>query len=63
MIGSFVFRDGVSDHGLHTLGIVLVAAGSAVLLLTVLNRRLISRDTSSRNTPSPAEYPTKENTS
>jgi MFS family permease len=44
VIGSIVFRDGASDHGLHTLGIVLVAAGLAVLLLTVLDRRLMSRD-------------------
>ncbi|MEV8107921.1 hypothetical protein, partial [Streptomyces sp. NPDC088135] len=38
-----VFRDGASDHGLHTLGVVLVAAGLAVLLLTVLDRRLMGR--------------------
>ncbi len=49
VIGSIVFRDGASDHGLHTLGIVLVAAGLAVLLLTVLDRRLMKN------------APTKEN--
>lgn len=37
VIGGIVFRDGASDHGLHTLGVVLVAAGLAVLLLTVLD--------------------------
>ncbi|MET8784699.1 MFS transporter [Streptomyces sp. NPDC004589] len=42
VIGGIVFRDGASDHGLHILGIVLVAAGFAVLLLTVLDRRLSS---------------------
>ncbi|MFJ3303797.1 MFS transporter [Streptomyces sp. NPDC086549] len=42
VIGSAVFRDGASDHGLHTLGLVLVAAGLAVLLLTVLDRDLMS---------------------
>ncbi|MEU2589174.1 MFS transporter [Streptomyces avermitilis] len=45
VIGSIVFRDGASDHGLHTLGFVLVAAGVAVLLLTVLDRRLTARTT------------------
>ncbi|MGW7042261.1 MFS transporter [Streptomyces avermitilis] len=45
VIGSIVFRDGASDHGLHTLGFVLVAAGVAVLLLTVLDRRLMARRT------------------
>ncbi|MGA5130023.1 MFS transporter [Streptomyces olivoreticuli] len=49
VIGSIVFRDGASDHGLHTLGIVLVVAGLAVLLLTVLDRRLMKN------------APTKEN--
>ena len=43
VIGSIVFRDGASDHGLHVLGLVLVAAGVAVLLLTVLDRRLMAR--------------------
>ncbi|GAA4623605.1 hypothetical protein GCM10023196_020440 [Actinoallomurus vinaceus] len=41
--GGIVFRDGVGDHGLHTLGVVLVAAGVVVLLLTVLDRRLMGR--------------------
>jgi predicted MFS family arabinose efflux permease len=45
VIGSIVFHDGVSDHGLHTLGLVLVGAGLAVLLLTVLDRRLMGRST------------------
>ncbi|MGW1019751.1 MFS transporter [Streptomyces niveus] len=43
VIGGLVFRDGVSDHGLHTLGLVLVVAGFAVLSLTVLDRRLMGR--------------------
>ncbi|MGW6512378.1 MFS transporter [Streptomyces niveus] len=46
VIGGLVFRDGVSDHGLHTLGLVLVVAGLAVLSLTVLDRRLMGRGTS-----------------
>ncbi|MFE6687585.1 MFS transporter [Streptomyces sp. NPDC057743] len=41
VIGGIVFRDGASDHGLHTLGLVLATAGAAVLLLTVLDRRLM----------------------
>ncbi|MFJ4417927.1 MFS transporter [Streptomyces sp. NPDC088925] len=41
VIGGIVFRAGTSDGGLHTLGFVLVGAGLAVLLLTVLDRRLM----------------------
>jgi len=43
VIGGLVFRHGATDHGLHILGIVLVAAGAVVLLLTVLDRRLMDR--------------------
>lgn len=45
VIGGIVFRHRVSDGGLHLLGLVLIAAGAAVLLLTVLDRRLMRRDT------------------
>ncbi|MGW3308410.1 MFS transporter [Streptomyces sp. NPDC001073] len=45
VIGGIVFRAGVTDHGLHILGLVLVGAGLAVLLLTVLDRRLMGRTT------------------
>jgi len=45
VIGGIVFRAGVSDHGLHILGLVLVGAGVVVLLLTVLDRRLMGRGT------------------
>ncbi|MFD4559750.1 MFS transporter [Streptomyces sp. NPDC058469] len=45
VIGGIVFRAGVTDHGLHILGLVLVGAGLAVLLLTVLDRRLMGRAT------------------
>ncbi|GHJ40165.1 MFS transporter [Streptomyces sp. TS71-3] len=48
VIGGVVFRDGASDHGLHSLGLVLVAAGIAVLLLTLFDGRLMRRD-GSRN--------------
>ncbi|MFE7283623.1 MFS transporter [Streptomyces noursei] len=41
VLGAIVFRDGASDHGLHRLGIVLVAAGLAALTLTVLDRDLM----------------------
>lgn len=41
VIGGIAFRDGVSDHGLHVLGVVLVVAGLAALLLTVLDRSLM----------------------
>jgi predicted MFS family arabinose efflux permease len=65
VIGSIVFRDGASDQGLHSLGLVLVAAGVAVLLLTVLDRRLMgrgrNRQTGTTNTPHTSEQPTKEN--
>ncbi|WP_392673596.1 MFS transporter [Streptomyces sp. LN785] len=43
VIGSIVFHDGASDGGLHSLGLVLVAAGVVVLFLTVLDRRLMAR--------------------
>jgi len=45
VIGGIVFHTGVTDHGLHILGLVLVGAGLAVLLLTVLDRRLMGRAT------------------
>lgn len=45
VIGGIVFRTGVTDHGLHILGLVLVGAGLTVLLLTVLDRRLMGRAT------------------
>jgi len=45
VIGGIVFRAGVTDHGLHVLGLVLVGAGLTVLLLTVLDRRLMGRST------------------
>jgi MFS family permease len=62
--GSIVFRDGASDHGLHTLGLVLIAAGVVVLLLTVLDRRLMGRQENSRSTDtgtSTTKNNTKEN--
>ncbi|MFJ9031382.1 MFS transporter [Streptomyces sp. NPDC102274] len=65
VIGSLVFHDGASDHGLHTLGLVLVVAGLAALSLTVLDRRLMGRGTSRHtdtpNTQGATENPTKEN--
>ncbi len=51
VIGSLAFRGGVDDSGLHTLGIVLVAAGVAVLLLTVLDRKLGNREKNRRDSP------------
>jgi predicted MFS family arabinose efflux permease len=70
VIGGIVFRDGASDHGLHTLGFVLVAAGVAVLLLTVLDRRLMARKTDREtgipnrtDTPTPTKTPTNAATS
>ncbi|TDU02249.1 putative MFS family arabinose efflux permease [Streptomyces sp. 846.5] len=61
VIGSIVFRHGASDHGLHTLGLVLVAAGVAVLLLTVLDRRLMARG-ADRGTGIPNQTNTPVNT-
>ncbi|MBO1416509.1 MFS transporter [Streptomyces sp. FH025] len=43
VITGLVFHSGVTDRGLHGLGLVLVGAGVAVLLLTVLDRRLMGR--------------------
>ncbi|MCX4679088.1 MFS transporter [Streptomyces sp. NBC_01433] len=43
VIGGIAFRHGASDHGLHSLGVVLVLAGLAVLLLTLLDRALMQR--------------------
>jgi MFS family permease len=50
VISSIVFRDEVTDHGLHILGAVLVAAGTAVLLLTVCDRRLMKHRTDTTTT-------------
>jgi len=35
-----VFKDQVTDHGLHTLAVVLVIAGALALAMTLLDRRL-----------------------
>lgn len=51
VLGSLAFRGGVGDHGLHTLGLVLIAAGVVVLLLTVLDRRLSNCTTPRRTWP------------
>ncbi|WP_291415074.1 hypothetical protein [Actinophytocola sp.] len=39
-ITGMVFRTEVTDRGLHTIAVILVAGGAAVLLMTVLDRRL-----------------------
>jgi MFS family permease len=41
-ITGVVFRVNVTDHGLHTLAIVLIGAGVLVLVLTVLDRTLLA---------------------
>ncbi|MFD3309328.1 MFS transporter [Streptomyces sp. NPDC058694] len=65
VIGGIAFRDGPTDQGLHSLGLVLVVAGVAVLLLTVLDRRLMGRGRNRRtgtvNTTHTSEQRTKEN--
>jgi MFS family permease len=62
VIGGIVFRDGASDRGLHSLGLVLVAAGIAVLLLTTLDRQLMRRPANRRPDPTiPVPAPSKEN--
>ncbi|RAG85914.1 MFS transporter [Streptacidiphilus pinicola] len=43
VITGLVFHHGVTDRALHGLGLVLVGTGLAVLLLTVLDRRLMGR--------------------
>jgi hypothetical protein len=45
VITALVFHHGVTDHGLHSLGLVLIGAGAVVLLLTVLDRQLMGRGT------------------
>lgn len=63
VIGGIVFHDGASDDGLHSLGLVLVAAGVVVLLLTVLDRQLMARSTANTptNAANAAPNPRKEN--
>jgi predicted MFS family arabinose efflux permease len=39
-ITGIVFRTSVTDQGLHTIAIILVAVGAAVLVLTVVDRQL-----------------------
>ncbi|MFC4031329.1 MFS transporter [Streptomyces polygonati] len=39
-ITGIVFKHHVTDHGLHTAAIVLIAAGALVLAMTLLDRRL-----------------------
>jgi MFS family permease len=39
-ITGIVFRTSVTDHGLHTIAIILVAVGAVVLVMTVFDRRL-----------------------
>jgi predicted MFS family arabinose efflux permease len=39
-ITGIVFRTNVTDHGLHTIAIILVAVGAVVLIMTLLDRRL-----------------------
>jgi predicted MFS family arabinose efflux permease len=39
-ITGIVFRSQVTDHGLHTLALILIGVSAVVLLMTVLDRRL-----------------------
>jgi predicted MFS family arabinose efflux permease len=57
-ITGIVFRTSVTDHGLHTIAIVLVAAGAAVLAMTLLDRHL---KTPRRETPAAPARPQTAN--
>jgi len=37
---SIVFRNGASDHGLHLIAIIMIAASAVTLLITITDRRL-----------------------
>ena len=37
---SIVFHNSVSDHGLHVIAVIMIAAGAVTLLITVIDRRL-----------------------
>jgi MFS family permease len=39
-ITGIVFRTSVTDHGLHTIAIILVAVGAVVLVMTLVDRQL-----------------------
>jgi MFS family permease len=39
-ITGIVFRSSVTDHGLHTLAIILIGASAVVLVMTIVDRRL-----------------------
>src|SRR6202044_2437073 len=39
-ITGIVFRTSVTDHGLHTIAIILVALGAVVLVMTLVDRQL-----------------------
>jgi MFS family permease len=41
-VTGIVFKHGASDSGLHSLAIVLIAAGALVLAMTLLDRRLVT---------------------
>ena len=49
-----VFRTSVTDHGLHTLAIILVAVGAVVLVMTVVDRQLKTPRSLRPDDPGPA---------
>ena len=49
-ITGIVFRTSVTDHGLHTIAIILVAVGAVVLVMTLVDRQLKTPRTESQVT-------------
>jgi sugar phosphate permease len=48
---AITFRTSVSDHGLHVIGIIMVAVSVAALVLTVADRHLMSLPTARQSRP------------
>jgi predicted MFS family arabinose efflux permease len=59
-ITGIVFRTGVTDHGLHTIAIILVAVGAVVLVMTLADRQL-KTEAHARRGPSPSNPTPTEN--
>jgi MFS family permease len=60
-ITAIVFHARVSDHGLHVIGIIMIAVSAVALLLTLADRQLMSLPSTRRQVPAqPAPDPAAE---
>jgi MFS family permease len=59
-ISSVVFHARVDDHGLHVIGIVLIAVSAVLLAMTLADRRLRTPPPRRLTPPSPAPQPVLE---